>query len=442
MTITVPTDSADLQDFLSDDKKMQEVFKDKNAFTQLIQNYAKNWANKNVDLQREMKEETQRVVSEWLRENGQTLNNRVNLSPKETQPNTLAAKGGLYNPKAMGAAIDKEYENAADYFYSIWHNRNHDQENSAKLQRIRNAFSSTVPSEGGFLVPENLRAELLRVSLETSIVRPRARVVPMETARVPFPAIDSTSNVSSVYGGIVGYWTEEGAALTASQASFGRVVLDAKKLTAYTEVPNELVSDSIISFQAFMDEIFPEALGFYEDDAFINGGGVGEPLGFLNASARITVTENTANTVKWADVVEMYSRMLPGSLNRAVWIASIDVFPQLAVMELSSGSPAVWINNGLSEGPPMTLLGRPVIFTEKVPGLGTTGALNFVDFGYYLIGDRQVMSAMSSPHFKFQNDLTAYRIIERVDGRPWLESAITPKNNTDTLSPFVSLLSA
>lgn len=442
MTITVPTDSAELADFMQDDKKMQEVFKEKGAFTQLIQNYAKNWANKNVDVQREMKEETQRIVTEWLRENGQTINNRVNLSPKDTQPNTLAAKGGLYNPKAMGAAIDKEFENAADYFYSIWHNRTHDQENSAKLSRIRNAFSSTVPSEGGFLVPENLRAELLRVSLETSIVRPRARVVPMETARVPFPAIDSTSNASSVYGGIVGYWTEEGAALTASQASFGRVVLDAKKLTAYTEVPNELVSDSIISFQAFMDEIFPEALGFYEDDAFINGTGVGMPQGFLKADALVTVTENTANLIKWADVVAMYTRMLPGSLNRAVWVASIDTFPQLATMELSTGSPAVWVNNGLSEGPPMTLLGRPVIFTEKVPGLGTTGALNFVDFGYYLIGDRQVMSAMSSPHFKFQNDLTAYRIIERVDGRPWLQSAITPKNGTATLSPFVSLLSA
>jgi len=442
MTITIPTNSSDLQDLLSDKGKMQEVMKE-GKLDEVIRNYAKNWANQNVETEKHIKEETQRVVAEWLKENGQQLNiKRVNLDPKNTQANTPRAKGAIYNPKAMGAAIDKEYESSADYFYSIWHNRNHDQENSAKLQRIRNAFSSTVPSEGGFLVPENLRAELLRVSLETSIVRPRARVVPMETARVPFPAIDSTSNVSSVYGGIVGYWTEEGAALTASQASFGRVVLDAKKLTAYTEVPNELVSDSIISFQAFMDEIFPEALGFYEDDAFINGGGVGEPLGFLNAGARITVTENTANLIKWADVVEMYSRMLPGSLNRAVWIASIDTFPQLAVMELSTGSPAVWINNGMSEGPPMTLLGRPVIFTEKVPGLGTTGALNFVDFGYYLIGDRQVMSAMSSPHFKFQNDLTAYRIIERVDGRPWLESAITPKNNTDTLSPFVSLLSA
>jgi HK97 family phage major capsid protein len=87
----------------------------------------------------------------------------------------------------------------------------------------------------------------------------------------------------------------------------------------------------------------------------------------------------------------------------------------------------------------MTILGRPVIFSEKVPPLGDAGDINFVDLGFYLIGDRQVMSAMSSPHFKFQNDQTAYRIIERVDGRPWLQSAITPKNGGATLSPFVKI---
>ncbi len=345
----------------------------------------------------------------------------------------------------MGAAIDKEFGNSSDFFSLIWHNRSRDASAQAKLHRVRNAFSSTVPSEGGFLIPEQLRSELLRVSLETAIVRPRARVIPMETLRVPFPAIDSTSNVSSVYGGIVGYWTEEGAALTASQASFGRIVLDAKKLTAYTEVPNELISDSITSFQAFIDEIFPEALGFYEDDAFINGSGVGMPLGFRNGSAVITVTENAANLIKFEDVVAMYSRMLPGSLSRAVWIASIDTFPQLAAMVVPGGAApnAVWLSNGqVIDSPPMTIFGRPVFFTEKVPKLGTTGALSFVDFGFYLIGDRQVMSAMSSPHFKFQNDQTAYRIIERVDGRPWLNSAITPKNTGPTLSPFVTLLSA
>jgi HK97 family phage major capsid protein len=132
--------------------------------------------------------------------------------------------------------------------------------------------------------------------------------------------------------------------------------------------------------------------------------------------------------------------MLPSSLGRAVWICSINTFPELATMALSvgTGGSAIWLNNG-AVGPPMTILGRPVIFTEKTPTLGTVGDICLVDFGFYLIGDRQVMSAMSSPHFKFQNDQTAYRIIERVDGRPWIQSAITPRNNGDTLSPFVAL---
>jgi hypothetical protein len=47
----------------------------------------------------------------------------------------------------------------------------------------------------------------------------------------------------------------------------------------------------------------------------------------------------------------------------------------------------------------------------------------------------------ASEHYKFGNDKTAYRIIERVDGRPWIQSAITPANSGSTLSPFVQLSS-
>jgi HK97 family phage major capsid protein len=103
------------------------------------------------------------------------------------------------------------------------------------------------------------------------------------------------------------------------------------------------------------------------------------------------------------------------------------------------GGGPIWLNNGMS-GPPMTILGRPVIFTEKSPVLGQAGDIAFIDPSYYLIGDRQVMSASSSPHFRFQNDETAFKIIERVDGRPWLQSPITPRNGSaSTLSPFVQI---
>jgi HK97 family phage major capsid protein len=443
--LTIPTTPAELEEFMRDAKKMRALFSQKDGFATFVRNYAKAVHDQDQSIATQVREQTERVLGQWLREQQEQVGAApVNLgfaNPAEVR-DRATARGGLYNPRAMGAALDKEFANSADYFSLIWHNRNRDAQAQAKLHRVRNAFSSTVPSEGGFLIPEQLRSELLRVTLETSVVRPRARVIPMETLRVPFPAIDSTSNVSSVYGGIVAYWTEEGAALTASQASFGRIVLDAKKLTAYTEVPNELISDSIISFQAFIDQIFPEALGFYEDYAFMRGTGVGEPLGFLNGSAVISVTRNTADLLKFEDIVAMYSRMLPGSLSRAVWIASIDTFPQLAAMVIPGGAApnAVWLSNGqVIDSPPMTIFGRPVFFTEKVPKLTDPGALSFVDLGFYLIGDRQVMSAMSSPHFKFQNDQTAYRIIERLDGRPWLNSAITPKNSSNTLSPFITV---
>jgi HK97 family phage major capsid protein len=82
----------------------------------------------------------------------------------------------------MGAALDSDYQGSADYFKSIWHLADRGNAQIAdKLRAMRNAFSSTVPSEGGFLIPETLRSELLRISLETSIVRPRARVIPMES---------------------------------------------------------------------------------------------------------------------------------------------------------------------------------------------------------------------------------------------------------------------
>jgi HK97 family phage major capsid protein len=132
--------------------------------------------------------------------------------------------------------------------------------------------------------------------------------------------------------------------------------------------------------------------------------------------------------------------MLPSSLDRAVWIAHIDTFPELATMALSvgTGGSAIWLNNGV-QGPPMTILGRPVLFTEKVNSVGTAGDINFVDLSYYLIGDRQAIQADTSPHYRFQNDQTTVRFIERVDGRPWIQNAITPNQGSNTLSPFVAL---
>jgi HK97 family phage major capsid protein len=459
--IVIPRNGAELEVMLGDQKLMEKLLtKEPEKFGEFISNYAQYALNQQQDIAAQVREQTQMVLHQMMEDGGLKLDPDkagkygppVDLTTQARSRGSdgaalLAQKQGLYNSRAMGAAIDNEFESAGDYFQTIWHQRNgqRDHKTENKIHRVRNAFSSNVPSEGGFLIPETMRSEMLRIGLETAIVRPRARVIPMESLRVPFPAIDSTSNASSVYGGVIAYWTEEGATLQQSSAQFSRVVLDAKKLTAYTAVPNELLADSIISFEAFINQIFPEALTYYEDDAFINGTGVGEPLGFLDPSnaSMISVAKEggqAADTIVWENIIAMYARMLPTSLNRAAWIVAPNVFPQLATMALSvgTGGVPVWLPDG-TNSPSMQLLGRPVIVSEKVPKLGDAGDINLVDLSYYLIGDRQVMSAMSSQHYLFQNDMTAYRIIERLDGRPWLQSALTPRNGGDTLSPFVSL---
>lgn len=440
----IPSTASELEELLGNPAQMQNIVKDPAKFQELIRNYSKAVMNKDSDLARQVREETQIVLAEYLKANGQV--DRPALNPLD-HPGAGTARNALYNKNAPGAVIDNEFSNTAEFFQAIWHHSNTLKNNEGiqekldRVRRVQNSFGSTVPADGGFLIPETLRSELLKVALESSIVRSRARVIPMETLRVPIPMVDSTSNASSVFGGIVCYWTEEGAALTESQASFGRVVLEAKKLTGYAEMPNELVADAT-AFGSFLDQTFPQAMAWYEDVAFMTGTGVGEPLGFINNPATVSVAKESgqaAATIVWENIVKMYARMLPSSLGNAVWIANINTFPELATMALSvgTGGSAVWLNNGV-QGPPMTILGRPVIFTEKSPTLGTTGDIAFVDLSYYLIGDRQVMQAMSSPHYKFASDKTAYRIIERVDGRPWLQSAITPKVGS-TLSPFVQL---
>jgi HK97 family phage major capsid protein len=440
MTVAAPDNADQLTELLAG-QSLTTLFDEKGvpkaAFSELIARYVDQTRKIDPGLVAQIETEVQRVNAEWLKGNKDAKITRPDLGN-----GAIYAKG--HNPKAVGARLDAKYIDSGSFFADIWHGQR-DMKALTRRAEMVNSYGTVVPDAGGFLVPEVLRAQLLQVALETAVTRSRAMVVPMDSLRVPFPIIDSTSNASSVMGGLVGYWTEESAALTESQATFGRVVLDAKKLTVYGQAPNEIFQDSIISFQAFIDQALPKALSWFEDVAFINGTGVGEPLGWLDTgnAAAVSVAKEVgqvASTIVWENVVKLYSRMLPASLGSAVWIAHIDTFPELATMALSvgTGGSAVWINNGVA-GPPMTILGRPVIFTEKAKTVGTAGDLNFVDLSYYLIGDRQQMQADTSAHYKFANDQTVFRVIERVDGRPWIQSAITPNQGSNTLSPFTKI---
>lgn len=342
-----------------------------------------------------------------------------------------------------GVALDDAFKGFGEFAAAISPQRLKIDGLPTSLRQITNDLGSTIGADGGFLLPEQFRSEVLTFSLERSVVRPRATILPMSSLTLAIPIVDDMSHVSSVLGGVIGYWMSESATMTESQPTFGRLLLEAKKLTAYCEVPNELLQDASPALNVILERGFGRAISYYEDYGFLRGTGVGEPLGVLNSSALVAVAKETgqaAATIVWENIVAMFNRMLPESRDRAIWVAGVDTFAQLATMSLSvgTGGSAIWLQQG-SGGVPVTILGRPVIFSEKLPSLGSQGDILFADFEHYVIGDRMLMTLVSSEHFKFQQDQTVFRCIERVDGRPWLQSALTPKSGGATLSPFVTL---
>lgn len=453
MPEAIPTGAAELNEMLADPKVMNNLLKDPSKFGEFINNYARSQMDEKTEIAAQVRDETQKVLAEFLKTQRNTLPS--NFNPMDNKRPLGQGKGVLYNKRAPGAAVDEANLFGGDYarmFQAMSPQAQKGEmrlpegvmEDMTKLKRLQNSFGTTVPADGGFLVPESVRSDLMQVSVAEALIRPMATVIPMDTARVGVPYVDVTTEAGPTFGGLSFYWTEEGAALTETQTKFGATVLDASKLTGYVEAPSELVADAS-AFGAFLDQALPKGIAGAEDYAFLNGNGVGKPLGILNNPATVTATAVSgqgANTIVWENILAMYSRMLPSSLSRAVWIADIAAFPQLATMALSvgTGGVPVWLPDG-RDTPRLTLLGRPIYFTGSTAALGTTGDLVFADLSYYLVGDRQTWQMSASEHYKFGNDKIAYRIIERVDGRPWIQSAITPANSGPTLSPFVQLSS-
>jgi HK97 family phage major capsid protein len=189
---------------------------------------------------------------------------------------------------------------------------------------------------------------------------------------------------------------------------------------------------------------------FLVNDAIINGSGVGMPLGILNAPATISVPKETSQTTATfilENVNNMYSRMHARARGGARWFINQDVEPALETLNavVGTGGLPVYIASptgfpNVAEPPQNRLKGRPVQPIEYCQTLGTVGDVLFANLEYYAVGLRSggINEAMSI-HLRFDYDEVAFRFLFSVDGQPWLQQPLTPKNSTQTLSSFVSL---
>ena len=305
-------------------------------------------------------------------------------------------------------------------------------------------------ADGGFLVPQVVSDEILAIIFNKENLLGRTDRQTIGGNSIVIKAIDETSRATgSRKGGVRAYWLSEAEQYTATKPKFREMTLKPHKLGVfYYATEEELADASSVSLEKKLAQYAAEEIGWMIDDAIINGDGVGKPLGIMNAPCLVTASAEagqTANTFNFKNVVNMYARMLPSSVSRTVWIVGTDFIPQLLAMTFpnAAGTVPAFLNGGAypnaAETPYGTLLGRPIVVSEHMKTLGTTGDVLFADLSMYKTATRGGISAAVSMHVRFDYAETAFRFDFRVDGQPWLTSAVTPAAGGATLSPFVAL---
>lgn len=394
-----------------------------------------------ADLSAQVQEQVQMAIADMLGEPGAAQRLNLNVGPGNRETQVPSGR------RAPGFGLNGVFPDMADFIQSTWHRAKPTPEQAGRLEKLL-AYSEGDPSEGGFLIPEEFRRDIMVQALESSVVRPRATVVPLNTKSIEWPAVDETTHAGTVFGGVAVYRTEEQAELTESAASFRRIKLELTTQTALAHVPNDLIQDTGGGIVTFIMTKFGPAVAFFEDVDFQKGSGAGEPLGALRTTNPGTVSVakesgQDADTIVWQNVVRMFARLLPTSIPNAVWVVSNDCLPELYTQGLivGTGGGPTMIGEGQGRlAPPTSMLGIPIVVTEKTPGvLGDRGDITLIDYSYYIIGDGMRMEVTSSPHAKFTSNQTSFRMVQRNDGRPSQISPLTPENGGPTLATTVQL---
>ena len=351
------------------------------------------------------------------------------------KPPAGPGRSGSRYADLFGPPTDKgDFENYEEFLKAVTSHTG-----DARLQAaIFAAAGEKFPSEGGFFVPPEFAAEMLDAALEGEIVRPRAQVTAMISASKKISGVDVSSPTSSF--GAEAQWLQESGSGTVRTMRVRAIELHARKLALFAAASNELVADGV-SFEDQLSGALIKGLSWGLDLAFLQGDGAGKPLGVLNSPALITVAKETgqlANSIVYENLAKIFGRLHPASMSKAVWVANSSAIPQLLQLTIGVGTggthfPVLRENDGL-----FFIFTREVLFTEKLPALGTKGDIILADFSQYSIGLRKEVSLDRSQHVGFAKDEANYRSIVRADGQGRWQKAYTPKNGP-TLSPFVAL---
>ncbi len=283
------------------------------------------------------------------------------------------------------------------------------------FRQISNVLQEGIDPQGGYLVPDEYDKRLIDILTEENVMRTLGTNI--TTSGEHKINIAATKPAAA--------WIEEGGTLTFGDATFDQIILDAHKLHVAIKVTEELLYDNAFNLENYILTQFGKALSNAEEDAFINGTGVGQPLGILaeTGGAQVGVTSASSTKVTADEIINLvYSLKRPYRKN-AVFLANDVCVAELRKLKDNNGQ-YLW-QPSLQAGEPDRVLGYKIYTSPyfPVPTAGGT-AVAFGDFSYYNIGDRGTRSFAELKELFAGNGMIGFVAKERVDGKLVLPEAI------------------
>jgi HK97 family phage major capsid protein len=301
-------------------------------------------------------------------------------------------RGGA-SPRAGAAS---EHKTAFDFYM-----RRGEAHNLRRLEE--KALSVGSDADGGYLVPEEIEAGVMRALRDASPIRAIAgvRQVSGNTYKKPF----------AITGAATGWVAETGTRAQTTSPTLAELAFPTMELYAMPAATQTLLEDAAVNIDEWVADEVRIAFAEQENAAFVSGDGSNKPRGFLSYT---TIAE-----ASWAwdkigylatgvsgdfpasdpadKLIDLVYTLKSGYRANAHWVLNRSTQAEIRKIKDGDGN-YIW-RPGDQAGEKPSLMGFPIAETEDMPDIAANSfALAFGDFGRgYLVVDRVGIRILRDP---------------------------------------------
>lgn len=280
-----------------------------------------------------------------------------------------------------------------------------------KAASIQASMGTTVPAEGGYLVPTDVARQLIEAMAAFGGMREVATTLPTASGN---PINYPTTNATAEEGEIVG----ENQSVTAQDFTFGVKSIGAYKYSSKSvAVPFELLQDAVIDLEAHINQRLAQRIARITNRHFTVGTGVGQPTGIVTA-ASVGANAAAPAAITFDELIDLEHSVDPAyrQAGRCRFMFHDSTLKAIKKLKDDQKRP-LWLP-GVAVREPDTVLGYAYTINQHVPVLASEAkAVLFGDFSKYLIRDVLAVSLFRLTDSKYtEKGQVGFLAFSRHDG--------------------------